>query len=100
MLTGLLWAAALPSFAQTQSKVSPLKFSATVQLSISCDDAPLKSQITSYLSRELRSLGDTTVVDGQPDFVISAIVGKLTAGDELPKGFVIAIRTTKPDRQA
>lgn len=94
----LLSAAALASFAQTQPKYSPSKFAATVQLSITCDDASLKSQITSYLSRELRSLGDITIVDEHADFVISAIAMTLATEDGSPRGFVIAIRTTKPER--
>jgi hypothetical protein len=94
----LLLVVFLPCFGQRQPKDSPPKFSATVQLSITCDDALLKSQITSYLSRELRSLGDITIVDERPDFMIAAIAMTLTPENESDKGFVIAIRTTKPER--
>jgi hypothetical protein len=77
--------------------VPPPKFSATVQLLIQCDDAPLKARVTSYLSRELRSLGEITIVEEKPDFAISAIVMILSAEDESLRGFVIAVRTTKPE---
>ena len=93
LITLLLSAQALPG-----QHVPPPKFSATVQLLLQCDDAPLKSQFTSYLSRELRSLGDVAIVEEKPDFQISAIIMTIqTREDESPRGFVIAVRTTKPE---
>lgn len=45
------------------------KYSATVKLSVGGAES-LKSQIQSYVARELRSLGDVTIVDERPNWVL------------------------------
>jgi hypothetical protein len=54
------------TIAYTQS-TPPEKFSATVKLQVSSRDADLKNLITSYVSRELRALGDVRLVE-EPDY--------------------------------
>lgn len=81
----------LPCFAQT-----PPKYVAKVQLSVLCEDGSLKSQFTSFLSRELRSLGDVTMVEEKPDFVISVGVLKVQKVGEITTGFAASSLVTKP----
>jgi len=69
----ILLLTAVPCVAQ-----SPTKYSSTVQLVISCEDESLKDQFNSFLSRELRALGDITVVDTRPAIIINLIVVKLS----------------------
>jgi len=49
----------------------------TVQLLVKSRDEALKSQVFSLLSRELRSLGDISIVDEKPYFVITALVDRV-----------------------
>ena len=60
---------------------APVKYSATIRLLISngtSESDSLTNQFNSFLSRELRSLGDIKISDEQPDYVVSIIVSKLT----------------------
>ena len=54
----------------------------------------LKNQFNSNLNRELRSLGDITIVDTKPDFVVSVIVIKLTGDRPGLSGFSVATLVT------
>ena len=71
-LAFILFLPTLPCIAQ-----APPKYSGTVQLYISGEDDSLKTQVNSFISRELRSLGDITIVDVKPDFVLQIIVMKI-----------------------
>jgi hypothetical protein len=79
---------------QTPSNYSRPKYSATVQVDVSCDDEPLKGQIRSFVSRELRSLGDITIVDEAPDFVLSVIATPAKTQGNIVTGVVIATQFT------
>jgi hypothetical protein len=82
----ILFVATLPCAAQ-----STAKYSAKVQLSISCEDDSLKNQFNSFLSRELRSLGDITIVDAKPAILVNLIVVKLSTIKGQSSGFSVAI---------
>src|SRR5271165_5993948 len=73
LLTFVLPAAVPPCIAQTPQTT---KFSARVQLVVQSDDVALKNQITSFIGRELRGLGDAVVVDDKPLFLISVVAYK------------------------
>jgi hypothetical protein len=68
----------------------------TVQLGISANEN-IKSEITSFLNRELRSLGDINVVESDPDYIIQvvALETKLQ-GSTYVNGVAISIVITKP----
>jgi hypothetical protein len=88
LLGVVLCAAAIPWYAQAQEL--PAKFATTVQLSISYrTDGTMKTQITSFLSRELRGLGDVTVVDDNGHYLISVVGLTLVAGGKTA-GFALA----------
>lgn len=57
--------------ADTEKQKFP-KFSTTVRLSITADE-PLQNQIYSYISRELRSLGDVEIVNQDAEWVINVV---------------------------
>ena len=48
------------------------KYSARVKLQITAPEE-IRNQIDSYISRELRSLGDVQIITDEPDFVISVL---------------------------
>lgn len=54
-------------------------------------DPNITSLITSYITRELRSIGDIVVVDSKPEYklIIAAVETKTTGGEKL--GFSLAI---------
>ena len=93
----LILVMALACFAQT-----PAKYSARVKLMVSAgpgegirrtdtsvaNDDSLKSQFNSFLGRELRSLGDVTLVDDKPDFVMAVLVKRVSEG-----GSVVSVAT-------
>lgn len=54
-----------------------LKFNPKVKVDVSANDN-INGEIVSYLSRELRSLGDVIVVDEKPDWTISIVALELT----------------------
>ena len=60
-----------PLTVQAQKK-EPGKFSTTVKVKVSADEN-IKGRIESYLKRELRSLGDVTVVDEKPSWEICLV---------------------------
>jgi uncharacterized protein involved in exopolysaccharide biosynthesis len=93
-VTLVLFLATLPCIAQ-----APPKYSATVQLYISGEDDTLKTQVNSFLSRELRSLGDITIVDVKPDIVFQVIALRLKSQQGTPpvSGFSIATLITSPE---
>jgi len=53
-----------------------------VQVIVDCDDSALKNRIVSFISRELRSLGDVDITDVAPMYKISivAIAVRLRSG--------------------
>lgn len=67
-----------------------------VALHVSCENDALRSQITSFLSRELRSLGDVDITDQDPSFkiLIVAIAARLKGGYEV--GYAFSVIITSP----
>lgn len=84
----------LPCSAQTIQ--SAPNFSAKVQLLLTCTDESLKNQFISFLGRELRSLGDVTLVDENADYVIELIVMKVALRSNEPAGFAVATYVSEP----
>lgn len=79
-----------------QTPQAPPKYSATVQLVVKSDDDALRSQVTSFLSRELRSLGDITIVDEKPFFLINVLVYKTHDMGGATIGFAMATHISRP----
>ncbi len=66
------------------------KFNPTIAVNVSANDA-IKGEITSFISRELRQLGDVTVTDQDPTWELQ-IVGMEAYLKSGPKsGFVISV---------
>jgi hypothetical protein len=90
----LFFALSVPGWSQhAQQPAQPptAKYSARVKLSVDVPkDDSLKSQLNSFLGRELRSLGDVTIVDDKPDFVIDVVVTNVLVGRSVS---VISIAT-------
>lgn len=76
-----------PSYSQEEN---PIK----VGLSITANER-LKNEITSYISRELRSLGDVSVSEISGDYFISIIAIELSK-NEISFGYVISFTVTEP----
>jgi hypothetical protein len=75
---------------------APIKYSASVQLLISCEDVSLNTQFGSFLRRELRSLGDITIVDSKPDYVVNLVALKLTGAGNSISGVSVAVLIVSP----
>ena len=83
--------------AQTEQQ----SFSVRVQVSVSAKNEIVKSKIVSFISRELRSLGDVSVTDHEPQYILLIValeaefVSGTTTGD-------IALSTvlTKPLKES
>lgn len=69
-------------------EIEQIKYSTTIKLVISADDE-IQNQVYSYISRELRSLGDVTVVEDDPQWIIQivAIQRKSKSGHKLGYAF-------------
>ena len=72
----------MPCASQTSQK-----YSAKVKVLVTGSDDTLKNQVKSFVGRELRSLGDVSIVDEKPDSVIALLTE-------------VAIETTDPSRTA
>lgn len=75
----------------------PPKWSTTVQLNLSAPSEELRSQIQSYIERELRTLGDVSVISAGAHFTLQAIVlnVKRPASSSV-MGYTIAVVVTEP----
>ena len=73
-------------------KVKNSKFSTNVRLDIAANDE-IKNQVYSYISRELRSLGDVKVVENDPHWIIQivAMQEKNRTGYDMGVAFSIVI---------
>ncbi|MHC4068757.1 MAG: hypothetical protein ACYSR8_04155 [Planctomycetota bacterium] len=75
-----------------ENEIKPFKFRTTVKLKVSCGNKALKNQIYSYISQELRSLGDVTVVDDDESewvYQIIAVEQEYFVGDRKKTGNVM-----------
>jgi hypothetical protein len=77
LVLGLLITAFISLAVGNSEKAEPAKYSTTVKLDISADDK-IKNQVYSYLSRELRSLGDVKVVDDNLGWTIKVLAQELS----------------------
>src|SRR5450432_1878374 len=78
--------AALPFLAHGQPK-----YSTKVQVAVSGDDDSLSSLVKSYLSRNLRSLGDVAVVDEKVDYTFNILVNRLKLVNGELTGFDLSV---------
>jgi len=72
------------------------KYSTTVQVVVSCDDKDLKTKIESYVKRELRSLGDVTIVEEDAEWIISITALYRTTIMDTKVGFAMSTVFVKP----
>jgi hypothetical protein len=72
----LLAVVLLPNSVSGNGKTEIPKFSTTVQLSIAASDE-IRNLVHSYLSRELRSLGDVKLVEDNPEWIIDIIASQV-----------------------
>lgn len=77
LVLGLLITAFISLAVGNSEKAEPAKYSTTVKLDISADDE-IKNQVYSYLSRELRSLGDVKIVDDNLGWIIKVLAKELS----------------------
>ncbi|HKQ23146.1 MAG TPA: hypothetical protein VJT81_01735 [Burkholderiales bacterium] len=94
MLAALCLMAAwnLPNYAE---RTDPLKFTAKVRLHVSADTS-IKSSIVSYLSRELRSLGDVEIVDENPGWELYVVAMEVTTVSGIKTGFALTSVVINP----
>lgn len=84
--------------ARTETKLPPL--SIAVKVTITADE-DVKSEIYSYITRELRSLGDVKVVEGENvasvDYIINLICIKTTSGSmKTTTGYALSYEVVQP----
>lgn len=72
------------------------KINHRVQLNVSASDS-IKSEVISYISRELRSLGDINIVADDPWFTIS-VVGLPLGGGNNTTGYALSVIVERPVR--
>jgi hypothetical protein len=91
-LAGILFILGQCAFAQNELP----KFSARVQVTVEADE-PIKSDISSFISRELRSLHDVIITDSKPEYLIRIVAAELTSqGDQYKPGVVLSVIFTEP----
>ena len=66
-----------------------------VSITVSSPDE-IKGEVTSYLSRELRKLGDIDVVENDPSFSIGVIALALKSKGNLKTGYAFGVLVTSP----
>lgn len=71
------------------------QFSAKVQVSISADES-IKSQVDSYIKRELRSLQDVTLVDEGADWELNIIAMEVSTKAGYKSGIVLSVIIISP----
>jgi len=67
------------------------KFIAKVRLNIRADDQILKGKVTSYISRELRSIGDVEIVDKEADWTLEVAVYEILDKSRKQLGISIVV---------
>src|SRR5260370_35759587 len=82
------------SAAQTQTP----KWSATVATSFSIKDSELKEQVTSFITRELRTLGDIRIVtdNDDPEYVIRIFGYPLENKPNVTTGYTFSFVILQP----
>lgn len=88
----------LPSSSSAEERTLP-KFSARVELSVSSSEQ-ITGEGTSYLSRELRSLPDVTIVEQDPDWLMSVVALEVKTKGGYTAGVAISIVILKPYKTA
>jgi len=88
----LIFAFLLPIICYAQ-EIQP--YSGRVSVSISANDN-IKGQIESYISRELRSLGDVIVTDDNPDWVLHIVALEPTSKGGNKVGIILSVVITRP----
>jgi len=74
----------------------PEKWSGRVSVEVQADVEQLRNDITSYVDRELRSLGDVSVTDSEPTYVLEIIAAKVHNTGGAPLGTSISVLITRP----
>ena len=76
------------------------KYSTKVRLVVASEDTSLKAEATSYLSRELRSLGDVIIVDKDAEWELKVVALKLLyENGKGYDGYVISMVVLKAFRE-
>lgn len=70
-------------------------FSARVQVFVSADEN-IQGQIESYLSRELRSLGDVVVTDARPEWILNVGCSELCLQNGYKSGLSLSVVILRP----
>ena len=76
-----------------QTLTPPLRWSGRIRLSVAAE-ASLKSQITSYVSRELRALRDVSLVEDDPEYSIEIAAMALSNKANITVGAVLSTVVT------
>jgi hypothetical protein len=71
-------------------------YSCRVSLYVSAKNDSFKGKIESYISRELRSLGDVTVTDDKPDWVLYILALETYIKGEQKAGVILSTTVLKP----
>jgi hypothetical protein len=87
----------LPLFVGTSvsSQQRPNPFKERVQIEIKADEA-LESELSSYLKRGFRSLGDVEQVESKPNLYIHIVAMTVKSRGNTPLGFSLSVLITRP----
>lgn len=97
LVVGLAVAAFVLTGPAVSGQTEQLRFSARVQLVVQTKDAAMKSEATSYINRELRSLGDVIVTDNTPQYLIDVLPMERVRVDGAPMGSIaLSVLVTQP----
>jgi hypothetical protein len=67
-----------------------------IAVSVTCNDGALRSEITSFISRELRGLGDVDITDDNPSFKISVVAMSVKMQNGYDAGYAFSVIITSP----
>ena len=78
----------------TFSQESQPKFTCRISLDITAEDK-IKGEISSYISRELRSLGDVVITNTEPDLKVEIVALEVNSGNS-SVGYAFSVLVSKP----
>ena len=92
----LIFVFALSALADDQEFALPQKWIITVRVTVSAPDS-MKREALSFLTRELRALGDVEVVDTAPRYQIQVVALETSSrASSVPTGYAVSAIVTSP----
>jgi hypothetical protein len=93
-LVAALWLALVILFSNEAAAADDSRF--RIAVDVSCDDAALRSQLTSFVNRELRALRDVDITDSSPNYKVSMVAIAVALRSGYNAGNAVSVVFTSP----